>query len=196
MAERNKLNSVLTRDPRGKPMIRDARIIWRNFAGAEKDYNPAGKRNVNLVLTEEMAEELTRVDGFNVKRKVARNPDEDDLLVLELKVNYSEKTRDPRLILINSGGRTQLDKDTVASLDFVRLVRVDLVLNPYPWTMNEGRPNETSGVAAYLEQGYFTIEENEFEAEYNQIPDAGGRRTDTEYDEPDQSRGYDGDSPF
>jgi hypothetical protein len=186
MADRN-FNSKITRDVRNRPMISDARLIWRNFAGAEKQFNPAGKRNVTLVLTEEMFAEL-EAEGYNVKRKAPRNPDEDELLTLELKVNYSPKTRDPRLILINSGGRTQLTADTVAALDFARFVKVDIVLNPYDWVMRENTPNEERGRSAYLEQGYFTIEENAFEAEYNQIPDAGGRRSDTQYEEPDLDR--------
>lgn len=169
---------------RRQPMIENARLIWRNFAGAEKQFNPAGKRNVTLVLTEEVFAELEAI-GLNVKRRPGRQEGDDDFLTLEVTVNYSSTTRDPRLLLITSRGRTLLDKDTVAALDFAVIAKADIVINPYHWEVNGN-----SGVKAYLEQGYFTIEENEFERRYADIPDADGPRTDTV--EADYEFDYDG----
>lgn len=165
---------------RRQPMIENARLIWRNFAGAEKQFNPAGKRNATLVLTEEIAVELEAL-GMNVKRRPPRDEGGEEMITLEVAVNYSESTRDPRLILITSRGRTQLDKDTVAALDFASLVKSDIVINPYSWSVNGN-----SGVKAYLEQGYFIIEENAFERRYAAIPDADGPRADTIETDPDE----------
>lgn len=168
-----RVESKLTRSSRNQPMVEGAVLIWRNFSGAEKQFNEKGNRNVTLVLSEEMYNELGD-EGYNVKAKPIRDNPNEMFYYLELKVKYSEGTRDPKLLLITSGGRTLLDGDTVGTLDFSRILQADIIINPFNYDIN-GR----KGVAAYLEQGYFTIEENDFDRKYAGVGDVGGPRTDT-----------------
>jgi hypothetical protein len=157
---------------RHQPMIEGGRLIWRNFAGAAKTFTPEGKRTANVVLTEEMFHELGE-RGFNVKRKEPRNEGDDPLFVLEVEISYREGNRPPKIIMITSRGRTELDADTVGAIDFSIIRNADIIINPYNWTMNKGKPNETSGVKAYLEAAYITIEENALDEKYADLDDSG-----------------------
>ena len=72
---------------RVKYVVEDTQVIWANFAGAEGRYNPAGRRNFNIILDEESAKFLTD-EGFNVKLKQAKDPDDDDIWTLKINVNF------------------------------------------------------------------------------------------------------------
>ena len=60
-------------------------------------------------------------------------------------------------MLITSRGRTNLDEDQVEMLDWADIINVDMIVRPYEWTVNE-----KSGVKAYLQSIYVTIEEDRF----------------------------------
>lgn len=79
--------------------------------------------------------------------------------------------------MITSRGRTPLGEDEVSILDWADLANVDLIVNPYHWDVN-GR----QGVSAYLQTIFATIEEDELELKYADVPDSaqsaiGGRDT-------------------
>ncbi|MFR9254913.1 MAG: hypothetical protein ACLVJ6_04945 [Merdibacter sp.] len=62
-------NSIIT--------VRDARIIHRNFAGEERKFNAAGRRNFNLILMKRTLKKLAEL-GLNVRVREPRdelNPD-------------------------------------------------------------------------------------------------------------------------
>lgn len=159
-------NSKLSFSNRNQPMIENAILLWRNFSGAAKTFTPEGKRTVNIVLNEEIFAELAK-QGYNVKRKAPKEGREDDgdLLVLEAEARYSPTNRDPQIVMISPtrNSRTLLDATTVGALDFAVIANADVVLNPYKWGPNA---RGESGVKAYLEQAFITIEENAFEAKY------------------------------
>jgi len=156
------LKSTLTWSPRKQPMIENAVIIWRNFSGAAKQFTPEGKRTFNIALNEDIFAQLL-AEGFNVKRKPAKVDGDDDLLVLEVEARYSPNSRPPQVVMISPtrNSRTQLDQATVGALDFAVISSADVVINAYHW-----EANGNSGVKAYLEQAFITIEENSFEAKY------------------------------
>jgi hypothetical protein len=137
--------------------IEDARLIWRNFAGAQKTYNDPGKRNFHVILTEQMANEM-RLDGWATKMKKPREEDGDPLY--HLKVTVSFKGRPPKIVLITAitGKRTILDEESCGLVD---IKKVDIILNQYPWTANG---NE--GIAAYLKTIFVIINEDELEIKY------------------------------
>lgn len=142
-------------------IMQGVRIIFRNFAGKEGQYNREGDRNFAVLLDEEVAKTMAE-DGWNIKALKPRDNDEEEAPPqLYLPVSVSYKGRPPRIVMITSLGRTNLDKDTVETLDWVDILNVDLIVNPYPWIVNE-----KSGIKAYLQSLYVTIEEDPLEVKY------------------------------
>lgn len=158
----------MSNDKRMGPVtIENARIIFRNFAGRKGPYNEEGERSFTLVMDEKLGKIMERA-GWNVKEKAPYGgeegaPPEYHLHVL---VEY-RKGRPPRCILINSQGRLDLGADEVAVIDYADIAQVDLALSPYEWTVGEN-----SGVKAYLKSIFVTINEDELDLKYAQIPDA------------------------
>jgi len=138
--------------------IEDARLVYRNFQGAEGPYNRAGDRNFSVVLDPEVAEKML-ADGWNVKFSNPREEGDEPWPYIQVSVSY--KAKPPKIVMITSAGRTQIDESTVDALDFVDIKLVDLILNPYAWTIND-----KSGIKAYLKTMFITIEEDELERKY------------------------------
>lgn len=144
-------------------MMEGVRIIFRNFAGKEGQYNREGDRNFAVLLDETIANTMAE-DGWNIKWLKPREEDEDDTRQAYLPVSVNFKGRPPRIVLITSRGRTNLDEDTIESLDWVDILNVDLIVRPYEWTVN-GK----SGIKAYLQSIYVTIEEDPLEIKYSEL---------------------------
>lgn len=160
--------------------IDDAQIIFRNFAGKEGQFNREGSRNFAVKLPEELALKMFE-DGWNVKSLAAREEGEADQAYISVEVGY--KGRPPRVMLINSRGKIDLGEDEVEMLDWVDIVKVDLIFRPYNWEVS-GK----TGVKAYLKTIAVTIQEDELEAKYGALPDAG-KSHDTELDLSQVDRG-------
>lgn len=140
-------------------VLEDVQLAFRNFTGRAGMYNNAGDRSVAVKLTPEWAEELTR-RGWNVKYLKARDEDAADEPFISVKVKF-DGPRPPKVYMITKRGRTQLFEDTVEMLDWVDILRVDLVLNPFPYEFN-GR----AGISVYLDSIYVTILEDELAEKY------------------------------
>ena len=147
--------------------IEDARIGFRNFSGKEGQFNPAGKRNFCVFLDNDIAKTLEE-DGWNVRWLQPKDDQEDPQAYLQVAVSYTNIP--PKIIMITSHGKTILDEESVPLLDWADIKEVDLIINPYNWTLHAGTKNEKSGVKAYLKAMYVTIEEDEFEAKYYNTP--------------------------
>lgn len=141
--------------------VENARIIFRNFAGKESKFNPAGKRNFCLLLDEDTAERLAD-QGWNVKTLAPRDPDDDPQPYIQVDVRFSNYP--PNIYLISGKTKTKLDEDTVSILDYAEIENVDLIINPSHWEVS-GK----SGIKAYLKTLYVTIVENEFEKKYRDL---------------------------
>ena len=85
-------------DETGRYIVKNARVSFVNFEGAEQDYNQAGKRNFRLTIPEDLADDL-KDRGLHVKLREARNEDEEDQYSVKVGV-YADA--DIRLL---SGGR-------------------------------------------------------------------------------------------
>lgn len=144
-------------------MVEDARIIFRNFAGEEKQFNPAGERNFALVIDNSIAPAMME-DGWNIKYLKAREEGEEPQAMLKVKVSY--KRQPPKVILVSSKGRTTLPEDMVEMLDYIDIAKVDLIVNP-SWYDFNGR----QGYSAYLKSIYVTILEDDLEKKYADIPE-------------------------
>lgn len=151
-------------------IIQDAKLLFRNFMGREQQFNSAGDRNFCVYLDEELAAKLEK-DGWNVKYTKPREEDDPVKAYVQVSVNY-DKGRPPKVVLISSKGRLDLGVDMVGMVDYADIKTVDLVLNPYSWEVG-GK----TGVKAYLKHAFITLNENELELKYADIPDANPTTT-------------------
>ena len=147
---------------RGIVQIDDARIIYRNFAGAPSKFNREGDRNFAVVIDDQDIAEALTEKGWNVKIKPPREEGDEPFMFLPVKVKFND--RGPKVYLQNSlGGRNRvtLDEDTVGILDNVDITNVDLDIRPYDWDV-QGKTGRT----AYLQSICVTQEVDRFLERY------------------------------
>lgn len=139
----------LTFAPRDILQIDDARIIFRNFRGEASKYNRAGDRNFALVIpSEKMANELVDI-GWNVKIKPPKEDGDEPFMYLPVKVKFNE--RGPQVYLRTGDAVNKLDEESVAVLDDIDIVSVNMDVRPYDWIIQEGTKDEKRGRTAYLQ---------------------------------------------
>lgn len=142
-------------------LMEGVRIVFRNFVGKEGQYNREGDRNFAVLLDDTVANAMAE-DGWNVKWLKPREDAEEDALpqaYLAVSVNY--KGRPPTIVMITDRGRTHLDESSVELLDWADIKNVDLIVRPYEWNVN-GK----TGIKAYLQSMYVTIEEDPLAVKY------------------------------
>lgn len=144
-------------------LMEGVRIIFRNFAGKEGQYNREGDRNFAVLLDDKTAQAMAE-DNWNVKWLQPRGEEEEETPQAYLPISVNFKGRPPRIVMITSRGRTNLDEDSIEMLDWVNIINVDLIVRPYEWTVNQ-----KSGVKAYLQSIYVTIEEDALELKYSDL---------------------------
>lgn len=147
---------------KGSFSIEDAQITYRNLTGDEKQYNPQGDRNFNIILDQGQAEGL-REFGFNVRAQESKNDPEDVRYLLKVKASY--KFRAPKIVQITSGGKNNLDESNVGFLDWADIMHVDLICTPSSWSTSSG-----SGTTAYVKSMFVTLLEDEFDQKYADVP--------------------------
>lgn len=130
--------------PKGILQIDDARIIFRNFAGVGSKFNREGDRNFAVIIDDqEMADELVNA-GWNVRIKPPRDEDDAPFMYLPIKVKFNDLG--PIVYLKTGDVMNKLDEESVACLDNVDILGVDLDVRPYDWEVN-GKTGRT----AYLQ---------------------------------------------
>lgn len=146
-------------------MVEDAQIIFRNFTGKEGQYNREGDRNFAVILDHEIAHQMEE-DGWNVRYLQPREEGEQETPYIQVSVNFNN--RPPRVVMLTSSSRTNLDEGSVEVLDWADIQTADLIARGYEWTVN-GK----SGVKAYLQSLFVTIEEDALERKYAINADSG-----------------------
>ena len=139
----------LTFAPRGILQIDDARIIYRNFAGAASKFNREGDRNFSIVIPDQVMADALVNEGWNVKIKAPREDGDVPFMTLPVKVKFND--RGPNVYLQTGNRMNRLDEDSIACLDQIDIVSVDLDVRPYDWVLYEGTKDEKRGRSAYLQ---------------------------------------------
>lgn len=147
--------------------IEDARITFRNFSGKPGQYNKEGDRNFAVLIDDKTANRMSQ-DGWTVKVLQPREEGDEPQPFVKVTVKYrnmkGEPVKPPRVVMITSRGKTDLDEDTVGALDWADIKHVDMILRPFQWDVNGNQ-----GINAYLQSIYVTIEEDELELKYADI---------------------------
>lgn len=143
---------------RPEPIVIEGAVIkFKNFTGEARQYNPAGQRNFVLCLPDELAQQL-QAEGWNVKWKPGRHPEDPDEAQLAVKVKFKElgdeRGQDPIAYLVQGRRKLALDGRTVGILDRLAPLNIDLIVRPYVWDINGN-----VGITAYLDEIYYTAVE-------------------------------------
>lgn len=139
--------------------LEGCRIMFRNFAGKEGKFNPAGRRSFCAILPDELAKEMEE-EGWNIKYQKPRDEDDVPTPYIQVRVNYGEIQ--PDIYMITGRHKTRLDSESIVSLDYAEIENVDLIIRPYCWEMNGDE-----GITAYAKTMYVTVAEDEFADKYN-----------------------------
>jgi len=141
-------------------VLENTRIIFRNFAGLERKFNPAGERNFAVVVEDlELAKRLKK-DGWNIK--YFPEAEEGDIPNAYMKVKVKFGNNPPKIILVTKRGETRLTEDTIDALDYADIVNVDLIVRPYNWEVNN-----KIGVTAYVQDMWVVVQEDKFTEKYS-----------------------------
>lgn len=181
--------------PTDNLVIDNAKLIYRNFAGAAGPFNAAGVRSFSVrIETVEEAQALEAL-GWKIKYTKPREDGEPPAFAAHLPVSlkYHPKVNPPRVRVITSRGQTNYDEEAIDVLDYMDIAKVDLIIRPFHWKL----PSGSEGVKNMLSSIYITIREDELELRYADVPmigqnDRGSQRaiesSDT-WDEPLQDLG-------
>ena len=139
--------------------IEDARIIYRNFAGAPSKFNREGDRNFAVIIPNEEIKEALVEAGWNVKIKPPRDEYDEPFMFLPVKVKFNN--RGPAAYVVSGNSVTRLNEDTIDMLDEIDIASVDMDLRPFDWEVNGN-----TGRTAYLQAINVTQNVDRFGARY------------------------------
>lgn len=150
----------------------DAQLMFRNFAGEEKPFNPKGQRNFLLMLNPEQAEECRRL-GLNVNEMRPIDEDSPPRPNIKVKVNFNSP-RPPKIVLVTHKGKMDMDESTAQVLDYADIEKADITINLWEHGMETGKSTHS----AFLSTGYFFIKLDPLTEKYADLPDANPTTTD------------------
>lgn len=145
--------------------LNGVKLIFRNFKGAQTQYNRSGDINfcINLSDNLDLANDLLK-EGWNVKIKPARDEESSDFAYLQVKVKFGFK---PPVIYLDREGLSveplKINEDNIGMLDDIDIIDVDLDILPYDWEVGDKK-----GRAAYLKGMYVRQNVDRFEKRYNE----------------------------
>lgn len=155
----------LTFAPKNILQIDDARIIFRNFRGEGGKFNKEGDRNFALSIPDQeiadaLINDVNRYGvGWNVKIKAPREEGDAPFMYLPVKVKFND--RGPVVYLQSGKNRVRLDEESIAMLDDIDILSVDMDIRPYDDEIN-GKPFR----AAYLQSMCVTQDIDRFSARF------------------------------
>lgn len=141
--------------------IEDARIIYRNFAGAPSKFNREGDRNFAVIIPNEEIKDQLVEEGWNVKIKPPREDFDEPFMFMPIKVVFNN--RGPAAYVRSGDSVTRLNEETIDMLDEIDIASVDMDIRPYDWEVN-GK----TGRSAYLQAINVTQNVDRFGARYSE----------------------------
>lgn len=188
---------------RKKIYIPEAELQWRpNFAG-DPALNYDGKshdKNFTIVLKENAGYKYGKKDlkikdlekdHINVRHTHPKDPDEEPVAYLTVKVNYNGN-KPPTVIQATERNQILLDDSSFALLQGADISAIhDMYITFSGWEMRDGKSYEDSKKAAYLEAMFVKIEDNPFADKYAKVI-GGTNRSSQNVDEDE----YEDDIPF
>ena len=157
--------------PKGIMQIDDARIIFKNFEGHGDKFNREGDRNFSLLIEDPNTAEAMKREGWNVKIKEGRDPDEGPFMRLPVKVKFTDYG--PTVYLNSAGNVVKLNEESIGCLDNIEIETVNMDIRPYDWDVN-GRTGRT----AYLQSMEVIQRIDRFAARYGNT-----RRDEDDYED-------------
>lgn len=139
--------------------LENARIMFRNFSGAENRFNAKGKRNFSVVIDDPDLAHYLADQGWNIRILAPKNEGEEPIHIMSVEVSY--KGHPPTVFMIANGKKTRLTEATIGTLDWADIKSCDMIINPYNWEVG-GK----SGVKGYLKTMYAVIELDDFASKY------------------------------
>lgn len=149
----------ITFGPRGILQIDDCRIIYRNFRGEASKFNREGDRNFAVIIPDDEIKDALINEGYNIKIKPPRDEDETPFMYLPVKVKFND--RGPAAYLQAGKARRKLDEESIAILDDIDILSVDMDIRPYDWEV-QGKTGRT----AYLQSINVIQEVDRFAARF------------------------------
>ena len=150
--------------------IENAELRFRNFSGKEGRFNTKGNRNFCVLLDPDDAQLLID-EGWNVRFLKPRDPEEEEVPYMQVKVQYGEHGNPIIYLVTEIDGKlvrkNKLSEEEVDVLDWAEIKKVDMVIRPYNYNVN-GK----TGIKGYLKTMYVTIKEDPFAANYIDVPDS------------------------
>jgi hypothetical protein len=114
-------------------VIEHAELVFRNFAGKETRFNKKDQKTFCVFIDDpEMVEALVE-NNWNMKQTKIREEGDEPRWYLPVEVKYEIKP--PNVVMITTKGKTNLDNDNIEILDYADFKNVDLIVNPYDWTI-------------------------------------------------------------
>lgn len=141
--------------------VENTRIFGRNFSGEEKRFNPAGKRTFCLALPFTLGQEMEQT-GWNVKFSQPLDPTDEPGAYVPVEVSFNG--RPPKIFIIDSTGKHQINEETVNTLDWLDIRSVDATINGFTWD-----DHGTARIKAYLRELYIIPDESPLDRKYNQM---------------------------
>ena len=157
--------------PKNIMQIDDARIIFKNFEGRGDKFNREGDRNFSLLIEDPNTADAMKKQGWNVKIKEGRDPDEGPFMRLPVKVKFTDYG--PTVYLNSAGNVVKLNEESIGCLDNIEIETVNMDIRPYDWEVN-GKTGRT----AYLQSMEVIQRIDRFAARYGNT-----RRDEDDYED-------------
>lgn len=169
------MTHVISKENKPKAVtLEGVRLMWRNFGGGPTRFNQAGgKREFAIALDPEVAQEMERL-GWPIGYLEPRPDKEGDegLWFIKVKISYNPIAKPPRIVQVTSRNKIELPEDMIKSLDYAYIINADVKISTSFYDVN-GK----TGYSVYLQTLYATIQEDDLDAKYADVPEASNSAT-------------------